>query len=326
MRKIFIKKLYILAILFWIIILFWNILHIYAESSVNMSTSELKVAIWGDFDLNIEIKSDSDKWINITSLSWLDNFNKLSTQSSESFQMINWKLSFWRNIKYTLRALTEGDFTIWPIIINDWIKEVTSGIVNISVLEFNKFQKNNTILNNGNIQNNKVSSDIDEEEDINKIIKKEDINSVRYFTMFYKDFIYIPIYIFIFLLIVYLILSKYTSKITFKKKNNHIKKENHNLILKNKLLKLSKELNHLNENEFYWKLNILFKKYFENIWIKEIFNLTLKELKEKGIKNNILNLFEESYYLEFSSKTSNIDTRKKIIHTFIDYLNEYISE
>ena len=163
----------------------------------------------------------------------------------------------------------------------------------------------------------------------NSNIGEKDINSVRYFRMFFDDYIFIPIYIFIFLISLYLILSKYILKFIlnnkkfkflFNNKIHDIKEENESVVLKNKLLSLLEDIENLSKWEFYGKLNLLFRGYFEIIWIKWALKLTLKELQTKDINSEILKLFEESYYLEFSNKTTRIETRKKILKTFIEYV------
>ena len=310
-------------IIIWIIIyLFWFI-NVYWATNINIRITEQKVAIWEPFDLLIEIKSDSDKWIKVNKITWLDKFTILSSFSSDNIQVINWNISFIKNLKYWLKANQEWNYVIWPVIVNDWVKTLNSNIVNISVVEFINFQKsNNNQDDNPNInKKNNINFEINDNKKDNSDIDQEDINSIKYIKMLYKDFLFIPIYIFVFLLLVYMILKKYIkidNKQVKKKIINISENQNHELI--KKLRTISNKIESLSKKEFYLELNNLFRKYFEINWINWSFKLTLKELKEKNINKNILNLFEESYFHEFSPKITRIETRKRIIENFIKTL------
>ncbi len=118
-------KIIIFFIIFTILHSKWYAINIEINSEKN------KVNVGETFNLNINIEWDLSEDNKLKKISWIENFNIISKsqsqQSSSKLVIINWKQKRKSkniySIMYSLQAIKEGVFTIWPIEINNsWTK------------------------------------------------------------------------------------------------------------------------------------------------------------------------------------------------------------
>lgn len=88
-------------------------------------------------------------------------------------------------------------------------------------------------------------------------------------------------------------------------------------ILVSSLKKLKKNIESSTKSIFYSELNWYFRDYFSILEIKNSDTLTLKELKQMWIDNDLVNLYEKSYLNEFNDKWDLPITRLEIIDKLI---------
>jgi len=295
------------------IILFFIPVLVYAETNVEISSSKNEVNVWESFELHIQISTDSQQPIQIQSIWGIDVFKISGTRSSDNIQIINGKVSSTKNINYVLESTQKGDFILWPITLSweDW--ETISKTLQIHIWEIPP------------IINSIEQTTVKEEKNMN------DIHSVKYLKMIWNDFLYVPILIFLFWFWVYFILNKFFWKYLHQlnqiwEPKQIIKKEKTEIqLLISQLQKLWRKIDTIEKWIFYTELNYLFRKYFEInniIWAQK---LTLEEIKKLTKEENteVLQMFEESYFLEFSHKITRIETRKKMLQTFLDYIKTH---
>lgn len=122
--------------------------------------------------------------------------------------------------------------------------------------------------------------------------------------------------IFIFLIIIlyfiYLYVLKNNEKVDIKEKNIIQKKEkDYNKILKD----FEKNSINLLPDIFYSKLLEILREILEKKWYKNISNMTLYEINNMKIDNNLIKLIKNIYYKEYMEKIEdNIKIRKKYIN------------
>ncbi len=83
------------------------------------------------------------------------------------------------------------------------------------------------------------------------------------------------------------------------------------------LNKLKKNIDKYNKSDFYTELNSYFRSYFTILEIENSEILTLKELKSTNIDKKLINLFEKSYYSEFSDKNDDNKIRNELIDQLV---------
>lgn len=275
------KKIIIIISLFIIFIS-----SVFADISVELSSNKTSAIVNEDFTLDIKVKNDWGKDLNIESIGWIENFNKVSQRNFFSSSNINWVVTIETSLQFVLNWINPWEYIIWPVILNDWE---------------NKYSSNNIKI-------------IIKDELVNNDWIKDDINPVKKINLFSKNFLYSPTFIFLFFILIvsiYLLIKKP------KQEEENIQNEPDKIeLIKNELSKLKNEIDETEKNIFYSKLNIIFRKYFENIWIIWASQLTLKELETKQIDNEIFNLFKKSYSGEFSNYKDAKKSREKIIEEF----------
>ena len=163
-----------------------------------------------------------------------------------------------------------------------------------------------------------LSSAFAEMEDIH------DIEEVKFF--WFNDFIIFPFFAFLFFVLFYFILARYLWDRNKSNSIRKVEKKNFSEIdeIINKLKKLKKSSEKLEKEDFYEKLNSIFRDYFKISWVKMAENMSLKELETVNpsldIDIKILNIFKISYFWEFNNKADNYSSRKKMIDDFIDMI------
>jgi len=292
---------------------------VFAETSLELTISESELTLEDSFELEIKINSDFDfKWWEIEII-WLDSFYKISQKNYSQITNINWKTKQIQTINLWFYPNKVWDFIIWPANIKDWESIIESNTVSVKI---NNKPLSKSIIDEDEkkekIQSN--SNNNDENTDNEKNIFNEELKDIRNLKYSIFDFN------FIFLVVILVWLYLY---IKFWIKNNL--KQNDLLNNQNKIInietiifdlkKLKRQRNKLIKNEFYKKLNLIFRKYFHFIWIVDSYSKTYKELSSKINNKEILSLFKQSYYTEFDSSDDNSENREKIIEIFIKQID-----
>ena len=279
---------------------------VFADTNLNLKTSENEVFLDDNFSLTLSINTD-ERLIPEPVITWLEKFNILSKWSSSSFTSINWVTSVKFDINLVLSWKTEWKFNIWPAKVLIWSWEVVSNIVSIEVIWYN-------ILINNDIKDNKIEKD-----NKNTEIKDQELKPNSKTLIFWNQyFIYFFFLLILLIFIFYYILDKFLS---YKQEKQILEKpqiSEKSLIIK-ELKYLDKISEWFNKWEFYEKLNVLFRRYLVFTWIKSALKLTFNEIEEyeKTIDSKLFNLFKDSYYSEFSSEDDNKEKRKDIIKKLI---------
>lgn len=303
-------------IILFLIITILSLNFVFAETQIELNVSDTQINIDDYINLEIKLIYDWDfKWWNV-SIIWVDNFKKLNTKNGSSYSNINWTILNTQTITLSLAPYNTGSFIIWPAILWENEEELKSNIVEIKVLN-KKIKSNSNILENKNNIKNKDQIQIEENENN---MKNKDWIEYDY-NIFSKFNYYFLILLFVLIIIVLYFLDKYNNK-----PKKQIKKEIiFDLNLEKK--KIIKKLNHLKKNnnnytkpEFYSKLNIIFRYYFNILWFKDSDTLTLKEIKVLKLDKKLVNLFEKSYLSEFNNKSNFLDDEINIIDDLINIL------
>lgn len=287
-----------------ILIFVFTILQVFSEVSIELVSSDSEISLEDSFEIEIKLNSDYDFTWGEVKIMWLENFYKTSQKNYSQITSINWETKQIQTLKLWFYPNEVWDFVIWPASIWEWTWAIVSNTIKIKVTD--KIKEDEISSKTENINNNL--------EKINKLELK-DIKNFKY-SIFDFNFIFVLIILFLVLLYFYL-------KNLNNKDSSNFKLNNNNLVINSKedlivkLKKLKRLRNKLNKNEFYEKLNIIFRDYFDFLWLKWSKTKTFDELS-KNIKNeNILSIFKESYYNEFNSKEDSIENREKIINEFI---------
>lgn len=288
------KKIITTFLLFTIFIPF-----VFADTTIELSTDKLSVPVNEDFTLNVKIKNDWSKDLNVESITWIENFNKVSQKSIFNSSNINWVANVETSLQFVLNWINPWEYSLGPVVISDWKNKFSSNVVKITI-------------KNGLLKNNWIWKKSD--------WHKDDINPVKKINLLSKNFLYSPSFIFI---LIILFISGYLL-IKDQKKEKEVIESNPDKIeiIKDELSKLKNEIDNIEKNIFYSKLNIIFRNYFEHIWIVWANWLTLKELGTKQIDNELFELFKKSYSKEFSNNSDTKISRKKIIEHFEEILSK----
>lgn len=284
-------------IIIFLSMIFLLINSVYAETKIELSSSEKEIFLDDFLTLEIDIFFDSEFKTGEIQVLWLTDFDQFSKQESSKFTSINWIIKSNKSISLAIKPRKIWEYIIWPVIFKIWEDEFKSNKIVIKILKEENI------------------NDLWTEEDT--LDKKED-SLKRDYNIFSK-INFIPIFLFFLLLIIYLFFIKYN------KKSNNITPKVINIIDRkkiiiwdlNKLYKLSPELT---KTEFYEKLNLIFRKYFKLLDIKDSDILTLKEFKKTNLNKELIKLFETSYLNEFNDNSNNPEERITIINDFIIFL------
>jgi hypothetical protein len=144
-----------------------------------------------------------------------------------------------------------------------------------------------------------------------------------YFDFKIIKFIGIFVLWFTFLCIFFFVLKKFLeSENTIKKpKTTPQKNETSYISIEDSILETLNKFDRENEiPDFYKKIQILSRSYFESQWVDFAFQKTFEEI-EKNIENNDLqSIFKESYYAEFQDKIPSISEQNDLIDRFLKFL------
>jgi hypothetical protein len=303
----------IIKTIFVLIILFLNT-WVFAESNINIELDKIDVNINDTFvvTVNIEITSIENTEL---SIKWLENFwfiwkEERVEESSSIWNNINWEN--YRKIvyKFFLKPNQLWKFIIWPAELKVWEEIINS----------NSFEIN--INNDDSLFASPNKNSLSDDNNIESSNDKDDIKWIKNTTGMFYNFIYYQLLIILLLVFLYF----YYLYINNKKKNKDLemaeiksaKDINKQLIKKIKIL--LKKIEELSKTEFYEKLNKIFREYFDIIWIKNNEMMTLKEIKELSLDENLIQLFEKSYMSEFNDKEDSKEKREEIINEFLKIL------
>lgn len=261
--------------------------------------------------LNIEISSQDDQNISIENIEWLENFYQNSSSQSQQTTMINWQTSMQSFVNIGLKTDEIWNYTLWPVEIKSWEEIIESNTIEISVETGDNIQKQES--------EPIVFSKEENQEKIEFIESKNlEINFVK--------LALISIGSILFFVLFYFVLTKILSQNKLEKKEIIIEKKSepkdfHQKII-SQLEQLSQDSDNLEKTQFYRQLNIIFRNYFDLLWIKNAHTFTYQELKNQKIEEKLFKMFEKSYFEEFSFIEDIASQRKQIIMNFIIYLKK----
>jgi hypothetical protein len=319
-------------IILFLITFFISITSLFAENKVNIWVSQRNVNIWDNINLQINISSSWNSDIEIAQINWIDNFKQLSQSQSRQVQIINGESSSIYTLQLDLQPINTWSYILWPVSVEFWDELIHSDPIEITVNSENipriKENNNKNLDNNLDAKKQNIVSDKNEKQlndldDIHTVKKLE----LQFWDFKYKWVIYFSLFV-IFLIIFYVFLLKILeNRKAVKKlsqenvdKINNKKKEIDNIYWE--LLILSDDIEKYSQEEFYAKLNNLFRKYFLYIWINKADKKTLSELKNDNIDSKIFDIFSMSYMYEFSTQQDNLSDRKQITMNFMLYLKK----
>lgn len=245
--------------------------------------------------------------VQIKRFDWLENFEVLYQSSSQSSsyktQMINWKTKTVSNqinyVEYTLKAKKQWDFILWPIVISDWIKDISTNTIKINV----NWEKTSQIKNK--YKKEYISKKYNEKED-------------------YFYFTFIVIILISWLIAIYIYREKinnfiYSFKQNYKNEELWIQKVNNNLdIYKNESFL---NLPDIEDKDFIIKIENYIKQKIISKYNLDIKNIDLNELVkylDDGLSDKVLlsELIESINKYKYSnlliSKQFILDIAKKI--------------
>lgn len=293
-----------------------------ASFYTNLKLDKKEVALDDSFHLIIKV---TWSWnIDNVTARWIDEFSIFWKKESKSITVINWKREENLNIIFTLKPKNKWDFELWPVVLRtNWKDNIWKEILSLNVWdksvkadiikeEIKKEIKETKIIENKPI----VKSDDSE-------VKKEspnELNDIDKNKSLFSWFNFFYVFVILFFIIFYFVINYLLWNRNKEKKEieNNKPKMGQDIIIKLKLEKLKKNIKNLNKAEFYSVLNLLFREYFEFLWIEKASKMTYKELNETTLKDEkIFSVFKKSYYSEFDKRDDNKDSRKDLINKFI---------
>ena len=282
-------------LLFWI--LFSIITPVFAEISVYMNVPTSKISTDESFQVQVDIENNSSKELELKHFEWIEKYVHLWTAKSKKISIYNNTVNQKQTLVFTFQSSKEGEFTIWPVIFTDGNSDYQSNTGTI-------------IIDNSEI--------IDEDNN-----EKMNLEDNLYFDFKIIKFIGIFVLWFTFLCIFFFVLKKFLeSENTMKKpKTTPQKNETSYTSIEDNILETLNKFDRGNEiPDFYKKIQILSRSYFESQWVDFAFQKTFEEI-EKNIENNDLqSIFKESYYAEFQDKIPSISEQNDLIDRFLKFL------
>lgn len=283
-----------------ILILFSFTHSVFADVDLKMSIPENEIEVNSTFQVEIEILNDSDNELLLKSFDWTDYYQHLWTSHSQQVSINNDIVNKKELMVFSFVPEKTWEFILWPVVFTDWENDFQSNTGSIVI--------KNTEENLINIENS------------------ETLEDNMYFD--FKIFITILYIIFwiLFIWLFYFILMKYfNNKVNqeIKINKNLEKEEKNNFWIEKKIINTLNNFNKEEEIEdFYKKIQLLSRSYFEAKWLDFAFQKTFEEI-EKSIENNELkNIFKEVYYGEFKNKVPSLKEQNDIIERFLKFLQK----
>lgn len=259
--------------------------------------------------LRLEIDVDMSEFQNNTAqlqISGIENFEIFSQSQGYNFESINGVARSTTRYNLDLRPLSPGSFSLWPVklltssgeIVDD---EVFSVSVNSSKLS--------QVFSEGE---NELSPEESWEENI-KWDRKLQISPLIYISV-------LAVFISIFYLAVQYILFQKNKK---PEPQTILKPaENFQETIKKYFLSLSEKNNELESQVFFRNFNAWMRKIFHNRGMNDALTATLKEIEKSlgGKKDDMFEIFKETYKHEYSWEELDPETRKNYIDILLKKL------
>lgn len=307
------------------LILSLSITQVFAWLKLDFSSDKKEYNIDENIIINIDISGDNSKW-NL-SIKWIENFNVVLQNQSESVSIINWKITTNKYIKLYLAATKAWEYDLWPISINwkdfwepiklkiTWERLMINPNIKKKVSSNNKvekqdFDKIDLSWNENNISSKKVIW-INWEEMI-------DIYPQKWF-LIWDIFSKLSLYFLLISLILFFLfwlIKKYIPLLISSK----VEAIEHKKIVKKKV-NYEKLINEIEEKYFnkkkevfYSKLWNLFRIYLDDKVWDWLSKKSLSEIRlSKKLDKNLLELYQKVYYPEYDNLWDDIDKRKDIL-------------
>lgn len=276
----------------------------FAWSELKLNIDKKEINIGDSFTLSFSLDSSWNK-LNIKKIhiDWVEKFVKKWQSQNEQIVMINGEMKAKINYDISFEALSEWDYTIWPVKLETESWSISSDILNLHIWKWQKkwliqTQKDTNIFN--------------------------DVKEVEAWYGFFEIFIFLLFISFFFVWFYFVLryfLSHEDKKIPEQKKEKVEKIEDKNLFWKNKILELRTKKGVLSREEFYTLLSLLLREYFEKVFlISGASKMTLKEIKKQLMskkEEEILYIFESVYYTLFDEKEDDSqEKREKLLKEF----------
>lgn len=313
--KIFIFT--ILSCVFWITRVFSF------DASLEVNSQEIDIN--NSFNIIVNIKWDNIENIQITNISWLEDFNILrqsESQNSVSQTLIHdWqevsKNIHSRVLSLLLQAKQKWNYIIWPVELTNWEETFTTNSLDLKILGEKKFLNNSFNSNiltqtNQDNTNKKLLENI--QGDSVETIEGEKIKFFNY--NFYTFIIICCVLLFTFLYWLYFGIKKYKQNMTHPVISDNINSENESSIISEQKW----EYPWLDDNDFMEKITIICKEkiatqyHINNISYKT-FDEIIQELKNMENINqdivDILSLLKAATYANIEYDKNNILHRVK---------------
>ena len=333
-----------IRVLITFLILYFSIISVFAEASIDFSASKSEYNIEETIILDIEINSDLNGDLEIQ----IDNIEKFQVvwkRQSQSNKIINGVEATSFSLKLSLLALEAWNYKIWPIKAKQLEEEFISKILDVKI-SWERIMVNNNLKKNEDETTWEVTEEniddinLNNQEDEIKIIPKEiswidwkimnDIYPQKDFllwSLFLKTSLYL-----LFIAITLIILLNFLEKKyrEYFKKQELLKQLNKKVIKKkinyNKLFKILEE-KFLEEKKeiFYAKLSEVFRLYLDDKiknWLSKKSFLEIK--KFENIDKKLINIYEKIYFPEYNTKEDNIDERKELLEEIKYFMKKYI--
>ncbi len=315
---------------------------------IEINTQKKQYDLNENIIVNIEVSSQENWNISIENIAWLENFSQYGSSQKQETTIINGEVSTKSFVELILRANEEWIYSIWPVEVKNTEEIIESNQVEITVWESQKIQQNNDTIspdnfweNNNSQENNNTQENISEKNNIsedtsentkiwenNSDEKKllENFIESKKLEINYKKFSYYSIWVILFFILFYLFIIKYLEnkpKIEIKKiivEKPEFSQDDFKKQLINKLSDLENKSEWLSKNEFYAQLNLIFREYFEYLWIQNCYIKSYWDFKKDVIEQKLFWMFEKSYFEEFSATQDSLVQRKQMIMNFMIYL------
>lgn len=314
----FIKSVNVLIVCVFIIIS-WS--SVFAQENIDFTIDKNQVSTWESFILTINLETTSTWVLEIQQIKWLDEFVNLWKSSSNQISIINWVSTNKYTLNLSMWSTKQWDYIIWPVEIKIWENIIESNIINLKVVEWSNQWLTNKVWNLTPINSwNNSNNWIVQQKNDTSIKAKSDIKNIKSWNNIFYEFMFYQVLIIILLVWLYY----YNTKIAQKNRLVKEKEENDILIydskkndLVDRIKKMFKSVEVLSKTDFYQKLNKVFREYFELLWFENTDMMTLKEIKELQIEQELIELFERSYYFEFSNQKETYKSREDLINDLL---------
>lgn len=272
-----------------------------------------------EFDINSPITLQANivpEWwweISIKWIWWLSWFQIVQQNQSQSYQTINGKTTAQINFILTVKAIAPWEYTIWPIVLQEWTQEVSSNTIKIKVTWVQIFMGGNTssVSNTSSLpQNPSVVTPQPTLPQPNNDWTIKDIKPNLQVSLFHYFLTLILVLVFSLFGYFYRYLDKKRKLLSDAPEivSQPLKEINYKSLIR----KIEKKYLTSSKNIFYAKLWSVFRLYVKNKIDSDFDAKTLHQAKQV-LDNDFLQLLEKIYYPEYNKEQDNEEQRKNII-------------